>query len=56
MPSASCLYRRPSGIYAVRIAVPHRLRKCVGRTELHTSTGLRDVNAAKIAALNIQLH
>ena len=56
MPAPACLYRRPSGIYVVRIAVPHRLRKSVGRTELHTSTGLRDLNAAKIAALSIQLH
>ncbi|SAK48320.1 integrase family protein [Caballeronia calidae] len=53
---ASCLYRRPSGIYAVRLVVPKRLRPLVGRTEIHTSTGLRTLDAAKSAALRIQLH
>ena len=56
MPSSPCLYRRPSGVYAVRIVVPKRLRDLVGRGEIHASTGLRDWNAAKIAALKIQLH
>lgn len=56
MPSTPCLYRRPSGVYAVRIVVPKRLRDLVGRGEIHASTGLRDWNAAKIAALKIQLH
>lgn len=54
MPVASCLYRRPSGIYAVRLAVPMRLRSEIGRTEIHVSTGLREPGAAKIAALKIQ--
>lgn len=54
MSGVSCLYRRPSGIYAVRIVVPSRLRASVGRGEIHVSTGLRDWNAAKIAALKIQ--
>lgn len=54
MPGMSCLYRRPSGIYAVRIAVPLRLRASVGRGEIHVSTGLRDLYAAKLAALKIQ--
>lgn len=49
------LYRRPSGIYAVRIVVPHRLRHLVGRTEVHASTGLRERNAATLAGLQILL-
>lgn len=49
------VYRRTSGIYVVRIVVPHRLRQAVGRTEIHASTGLREPNAAKLAALQIQL-
>lgn len=56
MSGHSCLYRRPSGVYAVRIVVPKRLRDLVGRGEIHTTTGLRDWNAAKLAALKIQLH
>jgi hypothetical protein len=56
MSGYQCLYRRPSGIYAVRIVVPKRLREVAGRNEIHTSTGLRDSNAAKLAALKIQLH
>ena len=54
MTGVSCLYRRPSGIYAVRIVVPLRLRKLVGKGEVHTSTGLRDLGAAKLSALKIQ--
>jgi integrase len=54
MTGVSCLYRRPSGIYAVRLVVPVRLRLSVGRGEIHVSTGLRDWNAAKLAALKIQ--
>lgn len=55
MSGVSCLYRRPSGIYAVRLAVPARLRHQLGRGEIHVSTGLRDWNAAKLAGLKIQL-
>ena len=51
MSGHSCLYRRPSGVYAVRIVVPKRLLDLVGRGEIHTTTGLRDWNAAKLAAL-----
>jgi len=36
--------------------VPKRLREIVGRTEIHTSTGLRSLDAAKTAALKIQLY
>lgn len=56
MPGVSCLYRRTSGIYAVRLAVPVRLRQSLDRGEIHVSTGLRDWNAAKLAALKIQFH
>lgn len=56
MSGVSCLYRRPSGIYAVRLVVPVRLRPSVGQGEIHVSTGLRDWNAAKLAALKIQMH
>ncbi|MDR5811196.1 site-specific integrase [Caballeronia sp. LZ019] len=56
MSGISCLYRRPSGIYAVRLVVPKRLRELLGRTEIHTSTGLRSLATAKAAALRIQLH
>ena len=56
MSGVSCLYRRSSGIYAVRLAVPARLRPSIGRGEIHVSTGLRDWNAAKVAALKIQTH
>ncbi|MCC8394238.1 site-specific integrase [Paraburkholderia sp. MMS20-SJTR3] len=56
MQGISCLYRRPSGIYAVRLVVPKRLRAFVGRTEIHTSTGVRSLPVAKTEALRIQLH
>ncbi|WP_332309236.1 DUF6538 domain-containing protein [Burkholderia ubonensis] len=52
----SCLYRRPSGIYAVRLVIPKRLREAIGRTEIHTSTGVRSLAVAKTEALRIQLH
>ncbi|WP_320338928.1 site-specific integrase [Burkholderia seminalis] len=52
----SCLYRRSSGIYAVRLVVPKRLRESIGRTEIHTSTGVRSLAVAKTEALRIQLH
>lgn len=54
MTGVSCLYRRSSGIYAVRIAIPVRLRVLVGRGEVHTSTGIRDLRAAKLVAHKIQ--
>lgn len=56
MRGSPCLYRRPSGIYAVRIVVPKRLRGLVGRGEIHTSTGCKDCSAAKVVALRIQLY
>lgn len=56
MSGVSCLYRRTSGIYAIRLAVPVRLRQSLGRGEIHVSTGLWDWNAAKLAALKILFH
>lgn len=44
------LYRRPSGIYVVRICIPARLRAAVGRGEVHISTGQRELTSAKILA------
>jgi len=44
------LYRRPSGIYVVRICIPARLRVAVGRGEIHVSTGQRELASAKILA------
>jgi integrase len=51
----SCMYRRSSGIYVVRLAVPKRLRAELGRTEIHVSTELRELPVARIAALRILL-
>lgn len=43
------LYRRPSGIYVVRICVPKRLQSLIGRREIHISTSVRDPALAKSA-------
>ena len=56
MSGSTCLDRRSSGIYAIRLVVPSRLRAIVGRNEIHSSTGLRDSNAAKLAGSRILLH
>ena len=56
MSGCTCLYRRASGIYAVRLIVPLRLRNLIGRGEIHASTHLRDSNAAKLAASRILIH
>ncbi|MGT2505924.1 hypothetical protein [Cupriavidus basilensis] len=44
------LYRRPSGIYVVRICIPARFRTAIGRGEVHVSTGQRELASAKILA------
>jgi hypothetical protein len=41
------LYRRPSGIYVLRITVPVRYRAQLGQREIHTSTRTTDQSAAK---------
>ncbi|BEH31525.1 site-specific integrase [Burkholderia pseudomallei] len=56
MAQTSCLYRRPSGIYVVRLVVPKRLRAAVGKNEIHASTRLREWEAAKLIAHRIQSH
>ena len=53
--SASHLYRRASGIYAVRIFVPRRLWPSVGKREVHVSTRTRDQGVAKVVGLSIAL-
>lgn len=55
MAGTSGLYRRPSGTYVVRIAIPRRHRTAIGQNELHVSTGIRDWNRAKLEGLRIQL-
>ncbi|MDO9004591.1 MAG: site-specific integrase [Aquabacterium sp.] len=50
MAQNSNLYRRRSGIYAVRLVVPVRLRQAVGKGELHLSTGSRTPAVAKAIA------
>lgn len=50
------LYRRASGIYAVRIVVPARLRPFIGKSEVHGSTNSRLLNSAILKAHKIQLY
>lgn len=47
------LYRRDSGIYFVRLYVPRRLQRVVGKGESHRSTGCRDSKLAKIVAAEL---
>ena len=56
MSKFPCLNRRPSGIYAIRLIVPARLRPIIGKREIHISTHLRDREAAKTAAMQILLN
>jgi hypothetical protein len=44
------MFRRPSGVYVARLAVPMRLRPLVGRIELIQSTGSCDEAEAKVIA------
>lgn len=53
---AQYLYRRPSGVYFVRLCVPARLKQAVGKGEIHRSTGCRDYRLAKIVAVEIAGH
>jgi len=50
------LYRRPSGVYAVRLAVPLRLRGILGKRELHVSTGTRTLAIAKAVSAGVLAH
>lgn len=56
MSGSSYLYRRPSGVYFVRLCVPSRLKQAVGKGELHRSTGCRDLRLAKIVAAELVAH
>jgi len=44
------LFRRLSGVYFARLAVPQRLRDDVGQTEMIESTGTRELAVARIVA------
>ncbi|WP_221033856.1 DUF6538 domain-containing protein, partial [Pseudomonas syringae] len=47
------LYRRPSGIYVLRITVPVRYRVQLGQREIHASTLTTDLSSAKAVALHL---
>lgn len=47
-------YRRPSGIYAVRLYIPERLQPIFRKRELHISTGSRSTKIAKIIASDLR--
>jgi integrase len=47
------MYRRSSGIYAVRICVPEKVRHHFGRSEIHISTNTSDASVAKASAFAI---
>ncbi|WP_443690480.1 tyrosine-type recombinase/integrase [Pseudomonas sp.] len=53
MSQLSYLYRRPGGIYAVRICVPVRFQLRLGKREIHVSTKVREVALAKGTAYPI---
>ena len=53
MAGSMYLYRRDSGIYFVRLYVPKRLQRVVGRGEIHRSTECRDSKLAKILAAEL---
>ena len=44
------IFRRPSGIYVLRISVPVQLRQVFGKREVVVSTGTRELAIAKIVA------
>lgn len=56
MSHISNVYRRPSGIYAVRLVVPERLRATIGKREVHQSTGTRTLAVAKAVACGLLAH
>lgn len=47
MTQRNNLYRRPSGIYVLRISIPLRFRDHFGQREIHASTRCRDLLSAK---------
>ena len=44
------LFRRPSGIYVLRISVPVQLRHVFGKREIVATTGTRELSIAKMVA------
>lgn len=44
------LFRRPSGVYVLRIVVPVNLRPAFGKREIIASTGTRELTIAKMVA------
>jgi len=50
------LYRRPSGIYVLRITIPVRYRAQLGQREIHASTRTTDQSAAKAVACRLLDH
>lgn len=56
MPQSEYLHRRESGFYFVRFVVPGRLRKAVGQSEYHRTTGCRHLRLAKIVAAETAAH
>lgn len=54
MAYGQCLYRRRSGIYAIRIVIPDHLRARVGQREFHCSTGLSRREAALEHAIAVR--
>lgn len=47
-------YRRPSGIYAIRLYIPERLQPVFRKRELHISTKSRSTTIAKIIASDLR--
>lgn len=47
------LYRRPSGIYVLRITVPVRYRALIGQREIHASTRTTHLANAKAIATRL---
>lgn len=56
MTQRNNLYRRPSGIYVLRITVPVRYRIQLGQREIHASTRTTDQGAAKAVACRLLDH
>lgn len=53
MTQRNNLYRRPSGIYVLRITVPACYRSQLGQREIHASTRTTDLCTAKAVALHL---
>ena len=47
------LFRRPSGVYVFRLAVPVHLRRVIGKREVVVTTGTRELPVAKIVGASL---